>query len=250
MRRDDLTSYLNGYLRIDEFKDSSSNGLQVEGKEEINKIITGVSASVELFEKAIEKQADAVLVHHGIIWDFERPVYRGGYKRRVKLLLQNDLNLYGYHLPLDAHEEVGNSAEIAKLLGLNNIEPFGDYNGMSVGFKGQFEQKQADAVFDLVKKGINENAIIFPYGADVIKNVGIVSGGAHKLVKQAVLEGLDLYITGEVSENILHYVKEEGIHFIAAGHYATERFGVLALGDHIKSKFNLDVEYVDIPNPV
>ena len=250
MKRNELTNYLNTYLRIEEFKDYSTNGLQVEGKDEIRKIVTGVSANVELFEKAIELKADAIIVHHGIIWDFEHPVYQGSYKKRIKLLLENDINLYGYHLPLDAHKEVGNNARLAQILGLKNIEPFGEYNEQLIGFKGEYKLKQAEIVFDLVKKEINANAIIFPYGPDKINTVGVVSGGAQKEVKQAVLEGLDLYLTGEVSEHILHYVKEEGIHFIAAGHYATERFGVLALGEHIKEKFELDVEFVDIPNPV
>ena len=250
MKRNELTQYLNTYLRIDDFKDYSSNGLQVEGKNEIRKIVTGVSANVELFEKAIKLNADAIIVHHGIIWDSERPVYQGSYKKRIKLLLENDINLYGFHLPLDAHKEVGNNARLIQILGLKNIEPFGEYNGQFIGFKGEYKLKQADAVFDLVKKEINANAIIFPYGPDKINTIGVVSGGAQKEVKQAVLQGLDLYLTGEVSEYILHYVKEEGIHFIAAGHYATERFGILALGKHIKEKFDLDVEFVDIPNPV
>ncbi|MBL7135016.1 MAG: Nif3-like dinuclear metal center hexameric protein [Candidatus Marinimicrobia bacterium] len=250
MKRNELTNYLNTYLRFSEFKDTASNGLQVEGRDEIRKIVTGVSANVELFEKAIELKADAIIVHHGIIWDFEHPVYQGSYKKRIKLLLENDINLYGYHLPLDAHKEVGNNVRIAQILGLKNIEPFGLYNEQFIGFKGEYKFKQAETVLDLVKKEINANAIIFPYGPDKINTVGVISGGAQKEVKQAVLEGLDLYLTGEVSEHILHYVKEEGIHFIAAGHYATERFGVLALGKHIKQKFDLDVEYVDIPNPV
>ena len=250
MKRSKLTNYLNTYLRTDEFKDTASNGLQVEGKDEIKKIVTGVSANVELFEKAIELKADAIIVHHGIIWDFEHPVYQGSYKKRIKLLLENDINLYGYHLPLDAHKEVGNNARLAQILGLKNIEPFGEYNGQFIGFKGEYKLKQAETVFDLIKKEINANTIIFPYGPDKINTIGVISGGAQKEVKQAVLQGLDLYLTGEVSEHILHYVKEEGIHFIAAGHYATERFGVLALGEHLKQKFDLDVEFVDIPNPV
>ena len=250
MKRNELTNYLNTYLRINEFKDTASNGLQVEGKDEIRKIVTGVSANIELFEKSIELKADAIIVHHGIIWDFEHPVYQGSYKKRIKLLLENDINLYGYHLPLDAHKELGNNARLAQILGLKNIEPFGEYKGQFIGFKGEYKLKQAEIVFDLVKKEINANAIIFPYGPDKINTVGVVSGGAQKEVKQAVLHGMDLYLTGEVSEYILHYVKEEGIHFIAAGHYATERFGVLALGKHIKEKFDLDVKFVDIPNPV
>lgn len=250
MQREELTKYLHDYMNVESFKDLGPNGLQVEGCKDIMKIITGVSAGVELFEEALEKRAEAILVHHGVIWNFERPVYKGGYKKRIKLLLENDINLYAYHLPLDAHPIVGNNIEIAKTLGLSDIEPFGDYNGQSIGFQGRLPGREAQDFFSEIKSKINEQALIFPYGPRKINKVGIISGGAQKSVNQAVEAGLDLYLTGEVSEHILHYVKEEGIHFVAAGHHATERFGVKALGAHLQKKFNLNVEYVEIPNPV
>jgi dinuclear metal center YbgI/SA1388 family protein len=248
--RDELTEYLNTYLQINEFKDYGPNGLQVEGKKEIHKIITGVSASVALFEKAIEHKANAILVHHGIIWNFERPLYKGGYRERVKLLLEHDINLYGYHLPLDAHEEVGNNAILARILELQNIQPFGEHDGQKIGMTGDAQNKSSNDFFDLIKEKINPDALIFPFGPLNINNVGIISGAAQKDVKQAVLQNLDLYLTGEVSEHTLHYVKEEKIHFVAAGHHATERFGIQALGEHVKSKFDVQVEYIEIPNPV
>lgn len=250
MKRDELVTYLNDFLRINEFNDLGPNGLQVEGRSEIKKVVTGVSACVDLFEKAIALKADAIIVHHGIIWDFERPVFRGGFKKRVKLLLEHNINLLAYHLPLDAHEQVGNNVQIAKALELLNLQPFGDYKGKLIGIKGRLTSTNQEAFFNLIKEKINANALIFPYGPKKVVNVGIISGGAQKDVKQAVAEGLDAYITGEVSEHILHYVKEEGIHFISAGHHATERFGVLALGDHLRRMSGLDVEFVDIPNPV
>jgi dinuclear metal center YbgI/SA1388 family protein len=248
--QNDLTGYLNNYLKINEFKDYGPNGLQVEGKKEIHKIVTGVSASVDLFEKAIELHADAILVHHGIIWNFERPLYKGGYRERVKLLLEHDINLFGYHLPLDAHEEVGNNAILARVLGLQNIQPFGEYDGQKIGMMGNAQRISSNNFFDLIKEKINPDALIFPFGPSIIENVGIISGGAQKDVKQAVLQNLDLYLTGEVSEHTLHYVKEERIHFVAAGHHATERYGIQALGEHIKNKFDVRVEYIEIPNPV
>jgi len=248
--RNDLTTYLNSYLRIGEFNDICPNGLQVEGSSQINIIVTGVSASVELFNRAIEKNADAVITHHGIIWNFERPLYKGGYKKRVKLLIDKNISLYGFHLPLDAHEEVGNNAVIAKLLGLKNIEAFGEHNGQKIGFRGEINGVKSAELFNFVKSEINTDSIIFPHGPDIINKVGIISGAAQKEVKQAVLQDLDLYITGEVSEHTLHYVKEEDIHFIAAGHHATERFGIKALGNHISKKFDVDVEYVEVPNPI
>ncbi len=250
MKRDELVAYLNDFLRINEFADLGPNGLQVEGREEINKVVTGVSACVDLFEKAIALKADAIIVHHGIIWDFERPVFRGGYKKRVKMLLEHDINLMAYHLPLDAHGQVGNNIQIARSLELINIESFGEYKGKLIGFKGTLPATSKEAFFNLIKEKINPHALFFPYGPDEVVKVGIISGGAQKDVKQAVAEGLDAYITGEVSEHILHYVKEEGIHFVSAGHHATERFGVMALGKHLKEMSGLDVQFVDIPNPI
>lgn len=248
--RDKLTDYLHKFLKVDEFNDYCPNGIQFEGKPKINKIVTGVSASVDLFEKAAEHKADAVITHHGLIWDFDRPIYRGGYKKRVKLLMENDISLYGFHLPLDAHDIVGNNAVIATKLGLLNVKPFGEYRGQYIGMRGKLDKIEANIFFELIRKKVNEDLIVFAFGPDNISNVGIISGGAQKEVKQAVLDGLDVYVTGEVSEYTLHYVKEEGIHFVAAGHHATERFGIKALGDHIKKQFEVDVEYIEIPNPI
>ncbi len=250
VERTELADYLNSYLDCQAFSDLGPNGLQVEGKARIARVVTAVSAGVELFEKAIEKKADAILVHHGIIWDFERPVYRGGYKKRVKLLLENDLNLFACHLPLDAHPQVGNNAVMARLLGVSDLEPFGEYHGKFVGYKGKLAAQPVQELIALMQKEINPDLLHFAYGPQEIRTIGIISGGAQKNVNQAVAEGLDLFLTGEVSEHILNYVKEEGIHFVAAGHYATERFGVLALGSHLAERFDIEVEFVDIPNPV
>lgn len=250
MKRSDLLNYLNTYLKISEFDDYCPNGLQVEGKENIEKIIMGVSACVELFEKAIEAGADTIIVHHGIIWKSDTPIYRGGFKKRLKLLLENNINLLAYHLPLDAHENVGNNAQIAKILKLKNITPFGKYKNQSIGFKGKCQPRSATSVINSIKEKINQESIIFPYGPEMVKKIGIISGKAEKEVENAVTEGLDLYLTGEASEYILHYVKEEGIHFIAAGHYATERFGIKALGEHLRNQFNLSLEFAEIPNPI
>jgi len=248
--RDELNAYLSDFLHTDDFQDYCPNGLQFEGRSEIRKVVTGVSASVDLFKKAAEKNADAIITHHGLIWDFDRPIYSGSYKKRVKLLMDNEMSLFGFHLPLDANEKVGNNAAIAETLGLKNIKPFGEYKGQYIGMRGEIGNMNADAFFELIRSKINEDLIVFAFGPDTIKTVGIISGGAQKEVKQAVLDGLDVYITGEVSEYTLHYVKEEGIHFIAAGHHATERFGIQALSKHLQDKFGIDVEYVEIPNPI
>jgi dinuclear metal center YbgI/SA1388 family protein len=247
--RAQLEQYLNQLLEVDEFDDLGPNGLQVEGKSKIDKIITGVSACVELFEKAIQQKADAIVVHHGIIWEFERPLYKGSYKKRVKMLLEKDINLFGYHLPLDAHKKFGNNAVLADLFDMTRREPFGSFKGNQVGLKGYINQ-DSDTVFDKVKNEINSDALIFPYGPDHIKQAGIISGGADKNIKEAVSEDLDLFITGEASEHIMHYAREEGIHFVAAGHHATEEYGIKALTDHLRNEFKIEVKFINIPNPV
>jgi dinuclear metal center YbgI/SA1388 family protein len=250
MRREKLLNFLLNYLQCDEYIDSCFNGLQVEGRSEINKIVIGVSASVDLFEKAIEEKADAIIVHHGIIWNYENPVVKGGYRERLRLLLINDLNLFAFHLPLDAHPEIGNNAQICRLLNLHNIQPFGDYKGRFIGMRGEIDNIPKEKFFKNLEALMERKPIIFAFGQNKIKKVGVISGEAQKELKQAVDEGLDVFITGEVSERIMYYAKEEKIHFISSGHYATEKFGVLALGDLLENKFKLNIKFIDIPNPV
>jgi dinuclear metal center YbgI/SA1388 family protein len=244
-----LTEYLHGYLHSDIFTDLAPNGLQVEGKSEIKKIITGVSASVELFKRAIYEQADAVLVHHGIIWNFERPLYRGGYRERVRLLLENNINLYAYHLPLDAHPEIGNNVLICKKLGLHSIEPFGEYKGQLIGMRGSLEKIKKEMLFKKIETVLNRNLLLYPFGPDEISSVAVISGGGYKDLAKAIAAKIDLFITGEVGEYIMHFAKEEKIHFISAGHYDTEKFGVAALGAHLAEHFKIKAVFIDIPNP-
>jgi dinuclear metal center YbgI/SA1388 family protein len=250
MKREELTTFLNSYLHASEFRDHCPNGLEVEGNPDIHKIATGVTASVELFEQAIEKKADTIIVHHGIIWDFETRIYKGGYRERVKLLLENNINLYGYHLPLDAHPQVGNNVQLCKLLKIQNIKPFCDVNGQYIGMSGDVNKCEKTVFFKRLTEIIERKPLIFDYGPDQISRVGVVSGAAQKYINQAVDAGLDVYITGEVSEHILHVSKEEKIHFISAGHYTTEKFGIKSLGKLLEDRFKLDVTFIDIPNPV
>ena len=249
MDQNRLSEYLHKYLQVDLFTDIAPNGLQVEGTSIIKKIITGVSASVELFNRAIQEQADCVLVHHGIIWNFERPLFRGSYRERIRLLLEHNINLYAYHLPLDAHPEVGNNAQICKRLGLGSIEPFGEYKGQLIGMKGYIEETEKDEVFKRIESVMSKKCLIYPFGSDGIKSIAVISGGGQKDVAQAIEAKIDLFITGEVSEFIMHLAKEEKIHFIAAGHYATEKFGILALGEHLSKQFAIETLFIDIPNP-
>jgi len=248
IKRGKLEQHLANLLNVGEFDDLGPNGLQVEGKSKIEKIVFGVSGCVELFEKAIQEDADAIIVHHGIIWSFERPVYKGGYKKRVKLLLENDINLFGFHLPLDVHKKVGNNAVISEIMELKERQRFAEYKGTLLGIMGR-RNISANNAFEIIKEEIKEDPIIFPYGPDQIESMGIISGGADKMIKKAVRKDLDLFLTGEISEHIMHYAKEEGIHFVAAGHHNTERFGVQALQDHLKNEFDVETQFVDIPNP-
>ena len=250
LTRDKLTKFLNDYLSIDAFNDDCPNGLQVEGAGMVRKIVTGVSASVQLFEQAIAQNADTIIVHHGLIWNYERPLYRGGYRERVRLLIENEINLYAFHLPLDAHPIAGNNARLGQLLGLINLKPFGEYKGQMVGIKGEIKSCEKDKFFRKITEIVGRKPLIFDYGPDRIRSVGIISGGAQKDIRQAVAAGLDLYLTGEVNEQIMAFAQEERIHFVSAGHYATEKFGVLALSDLINKKFKIDVTFVEIPNPV
>jgi dinuclear metal center YbgI/SA1388 family protein len=250
MHRNDLSAYLINYLKTDDFKDDCPNGLQVSGTSEVKKIFTAVSASVELFEMAAVQNADTVIVHHGLIWYFERPLYKGGYRERVRLLLENNINLYGFHLPLDAHEEIGNNAQLCRKLHVENMCPFGDIKGQYIGMKGEINKIDKQLFFEKITKMLDRKPLIFDYGPDQIEKVGVISGGAQKYFNQAISAGLDVYLTGEVSEHIMHYAKEEKIHFISAGHYATEKFGIIALGNLLEKQFDVEVTFIDINNPV
>ncbi len=252
MKREDLSNYLETLLEPSTFEDYGPNGLQVEGTEEINTIVTGVSGCVDLFEQAIQLKADAIIVHHGIIWwDFDRPIIKGSYKKRIKLLLDNDINLFGYHLPLDCHQLYGNNIQIAQSLGFHKNTPAFSYKGHHIGVISELETPQPkEELYSQVKQIINPNSLIFDYGPSQVQKIGIVSGSGESLFKEAIEQGVDCFITGEVKEHIMHLAKEEKISFISAGHHATERFGIKALGNHLKDHCNLDVSYVDIANPV
>jgi dinuclear metal center YbgI/SA1388 family protein len=250
MKRDTLSNYLIELLKPDEVSDSCPNGLQLEGTDKINKVITAVSASVELFKRAIIERADTIIVHHGIIWNFERPLYLGAYRERIYFLLKNNLNLYAFHLPLDIHPRLGNNIKLAKLLGVKNCQPFGKHKGHYLGIQGDIAQIKKEQFFTKIENLLQRKPLIFPYGPEKIKSVAIITGGAQKYVKEAVVKNIDAYITGEVSEYIMHYTKEEKIHFISGGHYATEKFGIIALGEHLAKTFKIEVKFIDISNPV
>jgi dinuclear metal center YbgI/SA1388 family protein len=248
---DDLIDYLDRLLAAGEGNDICPNGLQVEGRQEVRKVVTGVSACHELFVTARQTGADAVLVHHGIFWRGDSPVLTGIQFRRVAELVHGEMSLLAYHLPLDRHPELGNNALAARALGLGELAPFGTLDGENWGFRGRFAEPVSMAAFtDRCRALFGGEPLVFAHGPDPVTTAGIVSGGAQRVLSQAIDAGLDLFLTGEVSEWVMNLSREAGIHFVAAGHYATERLGVRALGEHLAERFGIEVEFVDVPNPV
>lgn len=245
MQRDELVSYLNELLEIELYKDYAPNGLQVEGKKEINKIVTGVTACQALIDAALEVNADAILVHHGYFWKSEPQEIIGFKQKRIKSLLANDMNLLGYHLPLDGHNQYGNNALLGKLWNINVT----DVQGLvRVGHLS--EAVSIDEFVEKVSSSLNRPALHLPGGPEKVQKIAWCSGGAQNMIDQAIAMDADVYISGEVSEQTTHLAAECGIHYLAAGHHATETHGVKALGEHLASKFDLDVEFINIANPV
>jgi dinuclear metal center YbgI/SA1388 family protein len=247
-----LVSELDELLDSESVADYCPNGLQVEGRPEIGRIVTAVSASRALFTRAADREADAVLVHHGLLWNGpEAPRLVGSLRERVRILIENRISLIAYHLPLDRHPELGNAAQLARRLGLEELEGFGDHKGVSAGVCGVFrEPVEAGELFAAVAEVCGREPQIFEGNRAEIESVGVVTGAAQREYHQAVAAGLDAYITGEATEWVLHQAAEDGVHYLAAGHYATERFGVMAVGGWLERHHGLDVEFIDLPNPV
>jgi len=247
-----LVAELDDLLDAEEVTDYCPNGLQVEGRGEVRRVLTAVSASRALFLRAVDREADLVLVHHGLLWSSaaaNRIV--GSFKERLRLLLANDISLVAYHLPLDRHPRLGNAAQLARRLGLEELEPFGDHRGVSVGVCGVFPQPvSAEELFEAVADACEREPMVFEGSRRMVSAVGIVTGAAQREYHQAVTAGLDAFITGEASEWVMHQAAEDGVHYLAAGHYATERFGIQALGRWLAEQHGLEVDFVDLPNPV
>jgi len=243
----ELISYMDDYLRVTEISDVSINGLQIEGKKEVKKVCLGVDSSLEIFKEASKRKADLILVHHGLIWGGLKSI-RGLVKERISYLLENGISLYAAHLPLDMHPEVGNNIGLIKILNLSEPEPFGAYHGLKIGFKGKYEKmKSIKEVSKTLERALPAKVESFNFGPDKIKSVGIVSGGGGSAFEDCIKEEIDLFITGEPSHTIYHIAKEAGINLIFAGHYATEKLGVMALGKNIEEKYKIKTEFIDIP---
>ena len=243
-----VAAYINDLLHIQDFRDYAPNGLQVEGRRVVNKIISGVTASEALIDAAIEQDADTILVHHGYFWKGEDPCLTGMKGRRIRKLIKHDINLLGYHLPLDAHHKLGNNARLAELLGFVSE---GVMDEQGVGNYGVMKRPcSLQTLGQHIEKVLARKPLLIAGGDHPIQRVAWCSGGAQKYLQSTVKFGVDAYLSGEISENTVHEARELGIHYIAAGHHATERYGVQALGEHLSNKFDIEHQYVDIVNPV
>jgi dinuclear metal center YbgI/SA1388 family protein len=247
----DVISYLDELLAIGHFRDYGPNGLQVPGSDEVSLVVTGVSANLELFEGAAAREAHLVVAHHGLFWDFHPRSVSAAMKRRLRILFDHDMSLAGYHLPLDAHPEVGNNALICAALGLERAEPFGEHRGQTVGFVGRSAEGIAfDDLRGRCAQAFGQEPFVWDTGPETVHSVGIVSGAAASSFGEAIAKGLDAFLTGEPAEHVMADAREAGTHFIAAGHYATETLGVRRLGELLAERFRLEHHFIEAPNPI
>jgi len=241
-----LEALINQKLDVSNFHDYAPNGLQVEGRRNVQRVVTGVTACQDLLDAAIAVEADAILVHHGYFWKNEPAVVRGMKRNRLKALLVNDINLYGYHLPLDAHPVLGNNAQLAELFGIavqGEVMPLVPYGELEKPLSGEELRQRIEVILD--RKVLHSAQ----GGPEEIRRIAWCSGGGQGFIQQAADFGVDAFISGEVSEQTIHIAREMGLHFYAAGHHATERYGVKALGEWLESEHGLDVMFIDIDNP-
>lgn len=242
-----LVDSIDSLLDVSRFKDYAPNGLQLEGKSEVHRIISGVTASQALIDAAIEAKADAILVHHGWFWRGEDQRIVGMKKRRIKALLENDISLLGYHLPLDAHPELGNNAQLAKKLGFVSD---GVMNAEGVGNYGHIEGAlTVTELSEHMQQQLQRTPTVVSAGDHPIKTIAWCTGGAQGYIQQAIALGVDAFVSGEISEQTTHEARENGVHYFAAGHHATERYGAPALGEYLANQFNLEHQFIDIDNP-
>ena len=281
MLRDELGAYLDGLLEPARYRDYCPNGLQVEGRAELRRVVCGVTASQALIEAAVARGADALLVHHGWFWKGEDGRVTGFRKRRLQALLAHDINLFAYHLPLDAHAEFGNNAQLAKRLGWEITGRFAEQDigflgtpGSAADPAGAVPRNAADPagavprnaadpagavppaptsaaqIATQVGAALGREAMLVGDGERVVRKLAWCSGGAQGYFEQAILAGADLFVSGEISEQTVHLARESGVPYLAAGHHATERYGAMALGAHLAGRFGLECDFVEIDNPV
>jgi dinuclear metal center YbgI/SA1388 family protein len=249
--RDQIVSYLDDLLDAGAYPDMTPNGLQVPGADAVETVVTGVSPGLELFQAAAERGAQMVLTHHGLLGDFLPDHVTPLLKRRLKVLFDADMSLAAYHLPLDAHAQVGNNALICAALGLERAEPFGAYKGTTLGFVGRSQAGvSVTELRERCARAFAAEPFTWEYGPEVVHSVGVISGAAASSLGEAVAQDLDAFLTGEPAEHVMLEAREAGIHFIAGSHYGTETFGVKRLGELLADRFGIRHEFVDVPNPV
>lgn len=250
--RSQLNDYYQALLRPETYADYCPNGLQVDGAEHIERIAFAVSATRDSIHQAVENKADALVVHHGLFWTFHgaKPL-TGTFAQRIFPLVKNNINLFGYHLPLDGHPDIGNAAMLGQLIDCRQQQPFGDYKGSATGIKGMLEQPLTAAVLQQKLEAVLKHNVILatPDNNALIRSVGIITGGANSEWRLAEKERLDAYITGEISEHDWHESQEAGIHMFAGGHHATERFGIQALMEKTRQQFAVECLFIDSENP-
>jgi dinuclear metal center YbgI/SA1388 family protein len=245
--RDELQSHLAQLLAVERFRDYGPNGLQVEGRSQVHRLITGVTASLALIEAAVNEGADAILVHHGLFWRGQDGRVTGWLRARLAPLLAHGINLFAYHLPLDAHPELGNNAQFGARLGLLANARFGEQD---LGFAADAGALATAAALQTALQRVCERApVLEPGDGRALKRIGWCTGGAQGMFEAAIAAGVDAYVTGEISEPQAHIARETGVAFVACGHHATERFGAPALGAHVAVRFGLEHRFIDIGNP-
>jgi dinuclear metal center YbgI/SA1388 family protein len=248
----DIVAELDRLLEPGRFSDYCPNGLQVPGRAEVGSVATAVSGQLELFERAAAQGADLLVVHHGIFWDSQQRAIDAAAKRRLQVLFEAEMSLVAYHLPLDAHPTVGNNALLARALGAETLEPFAAHKGQTIGFIAGLgaDGTPAPALFAQTAQVTGREPLVFDFGPPDVQRLAIVSGAGADYLGEAIAAGADAFLTGEPAERVMAQARESGIHFIAAGHYATETFGVRALGEHLGASFGVSHTFIDIPNPI
>lgn len=245
-----LVEEANSYLNIAGIADYCPNGLQVEGRPQVQKIVSGVTASQALLDAAVEAGADVVLVHHGYFWKGEDACITGIKQRRLKTLLTHDISLLAYHLPLDIHPQVGNNVQLARLLEITIEGDLDPGNPRTVGLVGVLEQPMRMSDFAGRVEAVLGRQPLVIEGPQLVRRIGWCTGGGQGFIDQAIAAGVDVFLSGEASEQTFHSARENAIGFIAAGHHATERFGVQALGDYLARRFAIEHRFIDCPNPI
>jgi dinuclear metal center YbgI/SA1388 family protein len=248
MKREELVSYLDDLLGSAKFRDYCPNGLQVEGRDEVQRIVAGVTASQALLDAAIEANADAILVHHGYFWKGDDGRITGIRRKRLGTLIDHNINLIAYHLPLDAHPELGNNAQLASRLGWLAEGRFGEQD---IGWFGRLaEPTVLSSLANQLAQVLGREPLVIGDQSRHIAKIAWCSGGAQGYLEQAIALGVDVYVSGEISEQTVHLARESGVAYIAAGHHATERYGVQAVAEHLAARFGLDCQFIDVANPV